>query len=347
MADTKIAVKEIALCHVIRNGSLLLIRTEEGLSKGKWNAPNGEILKGEQPYKSAMKQVFQQTGLYVNKVVDNGTVRLFLNGSNEFTYKLHIFSTKLFSGDLKPNIKGEPRWFNISEIPYYEMWADDKYWTNLVLQGKKFDADFFFDEKNEKIVKYQIRERQEIVKRALPILAIIAIAAILIFGITSSGILNGKTNTTKSPVAFIPSTTVSSTTTITSTVPTTTIASPVPPVPSATTVVGGTPNNQTYIYYITTTGTPPVTRVYYSIASGAGVSGWTLIAGNPVDIKNAQCNVYPGYMYCTGTANTTAIVYTTAPSSPTTTTPTAKSNQTKVYNPACGNPSDQYCYNLI
>ena len=153
--------KELAICHVIKNGTLLLIKGEEGINKGKWNAPSGELASSEKPEKAAMRHAFQQTGLYVNKVVRHGTIRLFLNGKVEYDYKMHVYSTKLFSGDLKPNIKGEARWFNANDLPFYEMWADDKYWVNLVLEGKKFDADFFLDEKNENVVKYQIRERKE------------------------------------------------------------------------------------------------------------------------------------------------------------------------------------------
>jgi 8-oxo-dGTP diphosphatase len=134
--------KELVICHVIKGDSILLIRPDTGIGKGKWNAPYGEMNAGEKPNKSAIRNVFQKTGLYVNKTFYHGTIRLFLNGKVEYTYKLQLFSTRLFSGDIKPNMEGEARWFKTSEIPYYEMWADDKYWVNLMLQGKKFDADF-------------------------------------------------------------------------------------------------------------------------------------------------------------------------------------------------------------
>ena len=39
-----------------------------------------------------------------------------------------------------------PKWFGINEIPYENMFADDKYWLPLVLNGKKIKAYFEFDE---------------------------------------------------------------------------------------------------------------------------------------------------------------------------------------------------------
>ena len=241
-------VKEIAICHVIKSGNtILLVKTEEGLSKDKWNAPNTEIQKGEQPVKAAMRAVFQQTGLYVSKTTFHGTIRLFLNGKNEYNYRLQVFSTKLFSGELKPNIKGEARWFDSTDIPYAEMWADDKYWTGLVLQGKEFEADFFFDEKNEKIVKYQIREKQHVAQKLIVPIVIIALIAVVAFGsfsIFGSLKKNGATTTIKPSTPLVPN---SPTTSI---APTTTIpasTTTIPPAPLAIVTI----NNINLIYNYT------------------------------------------------------------------------------------------------
>jgi hypothetical protein len=36
-------------------------------------------------------------------------------------------------------------WFRIEEVPYHEMWEDDKYWLPAVLRGEKVYGRFFFD----------------------------------------------------------------------------------------------------------------------------------------------------------------------------------------------------------
>lgn len=330
--------KEMAICHVIKNGTTLLIKAEEGLNKDKWNAPSDELATGERPDKAAMRSVFQQTGLYVSKVFNHGTIRLFLNGKVEYDYKMHVYSTKLFSGDLKPNIQGEPRWFGANELPFYEMWADDKYWVNLVLEGKKFDADFFLDEKNENVVKYQIRERKETLRKALPIIIILAVIAVLIYGIVSSGILN---QAAKPPTAFKPGSTSTTSSTSITTSATTTIAAPqvIPPPP----VTQGTITNKTYIYYIYYSGSPPQAQTYYAIGSSTGISNWQLLQGVPVEINNADCSVYNLYTYCTSSvplSNSTGTVNST---------PTkVKQNAVRIGNPVClalkpSNPD--ICYN--
>ncbi len=45
----------------------------------------------------------------------------------------------------------KPEWFDIDEIPYSDMWSDDKYWLPRVIKGERMTADFSFNEKDEMI----------------------------------------------------------------------------------------------------------------------------------------------------------------------------------------------------
>ncbi len=223
-------IKEIALCHAVKAGGILLLKSDKEPYMGRWSAPQGMINSGESPAKAAMRSIYQQTGILPTKVTFHGTIRLFLNNSNEYTYKIHVFSTRLFTGSLKSNVDGEAKWFDMSEVPYHDMWPDDKYWTSLVMQGKRFDADFFLDEHNEKVTKYQIREKKEILRKALPIALILVILASVGYGIAASGVLSGighghvqtTLRTTIPPFSPSNTTTTSSRSTTTSTISTTT-----------------------------------------------------------------------------------------------------------------------------
>ena len=54
----------------------------------------------------------------------------------------------------------KPQWFNEDAIPFDGMWADDKYWVPIYLQGKRFNALFEFDDEST-IIQYQIKELKE------------------------------------------------------------------------------------------------------------------------------------------------------------------------------------------
>lgn len=50
-----------------------------------------------------------------------------------------------------------PFWFSLATIPYEKMFADDRYWLPLVLEGKKINAFFEFDEEWN-LKKQEIKE---------------------------------------------------------------------------------------------------------------------------------------------------------------------------------------------
>lgn len=59
---------------------------------------------------------------------------------------VHIFRSDNFSGEPIESDEMRPHWFHINEIPFNEMWPDDKYWMPLFLSGKKFKGKFLFGE---------------------------------------------------------------------------------------------------------------------------------------------------------------------------------------------------------
>ena len=48
-----------------------------------------------------------------------------------------------------------PMWFHHDNIPYDQMWVDDKLWYPLLLQGKRFNA-FFKFQGLHKVIDYNI-----------------------------------------------------------------------------------------------------------------------------------------------------------------------------------------------
>jgi len=51
----------------------------------------------------------------------------------------------------------KPMWFDIGEIPWERMWADNEYWLPKVLSGQRVDAIFLYSGDN-KVVEYRFDE---------------------------------------------------------------------------------------------------------------------------------------------------------------------------------------------
>jgi 8-oxo-dGTP diphosphatase/2-hydroxy-dATP diphosphatase len=68
--------------------------------------------------------------------------------------EVHVFSCSNFEGEIKETEEMAPKWFKIEEIPFDQMWPDDKYWLPILLKGKNFRGKFYVE--GRKLVDYQI-----------------------------------------------------------------------------------------------------------------------------------------------------------------------------------------------
>lgn len=150
---------EHSFCHVIHKNKLLLKLANSGVTKGKWNCPAGKIEKGETSKHAAIRETYEETGLKVQKLLNHGTLRFFVDGKGLF-FRIYLFSSRRFSGKIKSSSEGKVKWFDVANIPYGKMWPDDRHWIPILLRGERFDGDFYFDKNNETLLRYEIRFKQ-------------------------------------------------------------------------------------------------------------------------------------------------------------------------------------------
>ena len=150
---------EATLCHVMSGNRLLLKKATRGISKGKWNCPGGKVEEGESPEESAAREALEETGLRVRGLFKHGKMEFHKHGEEQPFLVGHLFSTSEFEGEIISTDEGEVRWFNFWEIPFDQMWDDDKIWLHLMLQGKRFDCRFWFDEKMRRVARHELALR--------------------------------------------------------------------------------------------------------------------------------------------------------------------------------------------
>ncbi len=152
-------VTEATLVEILDGDKLLLKKAGRGISKGRWNGVGGKLIEGEKPAEGAAREALEETGLTVGKLFYHGLMSFHNHGKAEVDFAVHLFSTREFSGKLKKvsDDDGDIRWFKLEELPWGEMWDDDRHWMPHMLGGERFDADFYFDEGNRTITKHEIR----------------------------------------------------------------------------------------------------------------------------------------------------------------------------------------------
>lgn len=130
------------LLFVLREDEVLLIRKKRGLGAGKINGPGGKLEEGETPRQCALREVREELCISVLDSVPCGELRFqFTDG---YSIHVHVFISTRFEGEPTETDEAIPLWFKRSEIPYGEMWADDRIWLPRVLDGAKVTGKFIF-----------------------------------------------------------------------------------------------------------------------------------------------------------------------------------------------------------
>lgn len=147
------------LVFVIRNGSILLIDKKTGLGKGKVNGPGGKVEKDESPLDCAVRECQEELGITVSALQYCGQHRFqFVDG-----YSIHVwvYRTTEFEGVPTESVEARPLWVKLDEIPYEQMWEDDRIWLPMVLRGEKFQGRWIFD--GDRMVDYELLTENEVV----------------------------------------------------------------------------------------------------------------------------------------------------------------------------------------
>ena len=135
--------EEATLVFVVRGGELLLMRKKRGLGAGKINGPGGRIERGESTLECAVREVREELQVTPLGLEDAGANAFqFVDG---YSIRVFVFRASDLQGEPAETDEGAPLWTPLAEIPYHEMWEDDRLWLPLVLARQRFQGRFIFD----------------------------------------------------------------------------------------------------------------------------------------------------------------------------------------------------------
>ena len=132
------------LVFIVRDGRVLLIHKKTGLGAGKINGPGGKLESGESAMEAAVREVEEELCITPHELEEMGVLRFaFVDGLH-----LHctVFRSGGFKGEPTETREAKPEWFDLDAIPYERMWEDDIHWLPGMLNGRRFDAWFEFED---------------------------------------------------------------------------------------------------------------------------------------------------------------------------------------------------------
>lgn len=148
--------KVLTLCFIYDGSRILLGMKKRGFGAGRWNGFGGKVNGGETVEEAAIRELKEESGIVPHRVERRGMLRFVFEG-DPVAMEVHLFSVLSYDGEPRETEEMAPRWFAHDEIPYSEMWPDDRYWLPLFLEGKQFEGEFIFADHNT-IVKHTLEE---------------------------------------------------------------------------------------------------------------------------------------------------------------------------------------------
>ncbi|XP_055562717.1 oxidized purine nucleoside triphosphate hydrolase isoform X1 [Falco cherrug] len=148
------------LVLVVQPPRVLLGMKKRGFGAGLWNGFGGKVQPGESIEEAARRELLEESGLTVDTLQKMGQITFEFVGNPELM-DVHIFRADHFHGEPTESDEMRPQWFQLDEVPFKHMWADDIYWFPLVLQKKLFRGYFKF-QGQDTILEHTLKEVEEV-----------------------------------------------------------------------------------------------------------------------------------------------------------------------------------------
>lgn len=151
---------QVTLTLLLTEQNILLAMKKRGFGVGKWNGVGGKLNDGETVLDAAIRESEEEIHVTPQNLQHVATIKFFHPYKNEgrgFNQEVTVFISREWIGEPQETEEMKPRWFNLNEIPYQEMWWDDEIWFPIILRGSKVRASFMFD-KNDKVIDQILEE---------------------------------------------------------------------------------------------------------------------------------------------------------------------------------------------
>ncbi|PJE58820.1 MAG: DNA mismatch repair protein MutT [Candidatus Portnoybacteria bacterium CG10_big_fil_rev_8_21_14_0_10_40_22] len=118
---------------------------KRGFGAGRWNGFGGKVLPLEKVEDAMEREIQEEAGVELKDLRKVGIIDFEFKDNPEIL-QVHLFRSDDFFGEPIESEEMKPQWFHVDEIPFDDMWPDDRYWIPLFLSGKKFKGKFLFGE---------------------------------------------------------------------------------------------------------------------------------------------------------------------------------------------------------
>jgi 8-oxo-dGTP diphosphatase len=158
--DTRPDDVDATICFLQRSRDgreeVLLIWKKRGVGSQQYNGPGGKVEAGESPREAAVREVREEVGV----AVDPGS--LAYAGDLHFVFDhdpfmdVRVYRSRSFSGEPTETPEADPEWLPVADVPYEQMWDDDRFWLPHVLAGRAVAGRFYFSDGGDSLETFAL-----------------------------------------------------------------------------------------------------------------------------------------------------------------------------------------------
>ncbi|MFA5025225.1 MAG: 8-oxo-dGTP diphosphatase [Candidatus Shapirobacteria bacterium] len=148
--------KKVTIAFLLRDDEICLGMKKRGFGVGLWNGTGGKVVDGETPEDAAKREAKEEFGVDLIDLEYRG--RIFFIYKDGMEFESSIYVSRKWSGEPTEGEEMSPKWFKTNRLPYESMWSDDKLWLPLILDGKRIESTFYFNDDAKTIEKFDVKE---------------------------------------------------------------------------------------------------------------------------------------------------------------------------------------------
>jgi len=119
------------------------------------------VERGETVEAAAARELTEEANVTATDMTRRGALRFVFDDKPLEPWLVHVFHCSRYDGEVAASDEMRPVWFDLDDVPFENMWADDPYWWPLFLEEKEFVGTFTFTNTTT-LVDYWIRETKDL-----------------------------------------------------------------------------------------------------------------------------------------------------------------------------------------
>ncbi|KAJ2367059.1 hypothetical protein IW150_005773 [Coemansia sp. RSA 2607] len=137
------------------NGRVLLGMKKRGFGKGKYNGFGGKVEAQESVEEGAARELLEESRVTA-KTLDKRGILFFYFAGDPVAMEVHVYVVDEYAGEPGETEEMKCEWFSVDDMPFAKMWADDKEWWPVMMDGQRFVGRFWFQDDMTTITRREV-----------------------------------------------------------------------------------------------------------------------------------------------------------------------------------------------